>query len=79
MTVTRVKDGGECIDFFKEDWMVCHARIEICTSGEPADKITRAIMEEAHTGEVGECIVAILPVWQLYWIRTRAPGIPADL
>lgn len=79
MTVTQVKGCGEWMDFFQKDWMVTHARIEIFSAAEKAEEIAQAIMDEAYTGEVGDGIIAILPVQQLYRIRSRSPGIPENL
>lgn len=78
MTVSKVKGCGEWMDFFQKDWMVTHARVEIFTAVELAETIAHTIMEEAHTGEAGDGIVAILPVQQLFRIRTKSPGISQD-
>ncbi len=79
MTVTQVKGCGEWMDFFKNDWMVTHARIEIFTSAAKADDIAQVIMDVAHTGEVGDGIIAILPVQKLFRIRNKSAGIPEKL
>lgn len=79
MTVTQIKECGEWMDFFQKDSMVTHARIEIFTVTEQAQPIVQTIMQEAHTGGVGDAIVAILPVQQLYRVRTRSPGVPSEL
>ncbi|WJW74273.1 P-II family nitrogen regulator [Thiohalobacter sp. IOR34] len=76
MTVTQVKGCGEWKDFFNKDWLVTHARVEVFTGAGQAEVLARAIMEAAHTGEEGDGIVAILPVTQLYRIRSKAAGMP---
>ncbi|WP_297528734.1 P-II family nitrogen regulator [Thiohalobacter sp.] len=73
MSVTEVRGCGELKDFFNKDWLVNHARVEIFTRADRAERLAQAIMEEAATGEAGDGIVAILPVQQVYRIRTRAP------
>lgn len=79
MTVTQVKGCGEWMDFFKKDWLVTHARIEIFTAADKADELARAIMDVAHTGEVGDGIIAVLPVNRLYRIRNKSAGVPENL
>jgi len=79
MTVTQVKGCGEWMDFYQEDWMVTHARIEIFTSSDNAEFLASTIMNEAYTGDVGDGIVAIQPVQQIYRIRTRSAGVPNKL
>lgn len=79
MSVTEVRGCGELKDFFRKDWLVNHARVEIFTSAERAEHLAQAIMEEAATGEAGDGIVAILPVHQVYRVRTRAPLAESDL
>lgn len=72
MSVTEVRGFGELKDFFKQDLLTRHVRIEIFTLAERADTLARAIMQEAGTGESGDGIVAVLPAQQVYRIRTRA-------
>jgi len=79
MTVTQVKGCGEWMDFFQKDWMVTHARVEIFTAAEKAEEIAQAVMKAAHTGEVGDGIIAILPVQKLYRIRSQSLGVPDNL
>jgi len=71
ISVSKVKGFGEYANFFKPDWMVTHARLEIFTEGKMADQIANAIMEVAHTGMAGDGIVAVLPVLKLFRIRTK--------
>ena len=66
MSVTEVRGCGELKDFFRRDWLVTHARIEIFTSAERAERLA-----EAFTGEEGDGVVAVLPVQRVYRIRTR--------
>jgi nitrogen regulatory protein P-II 1 len=71
VTVTRCKGYGEYETFVQRQWLVTHVRIEIFCASERADAIAKAIMEEAHTGAMGDGIVAVLPVEEIYRIRTK--------
>ncbi|MBL1319906.1 MAG: P-II family nitrogen regulator [Methylophaga sp.] len=71
ISVTKVKGFGEYADFYKSDWMTSHVRIEIFILESQANEIADVIMREAHTGVEGDGIVAILPVMELFHIRTK--------
>jgi nitrogen regulatory protein P-II 1 len=71
VTVTRCKGYGEYESFLKRQWLVTHVRIEVFCTSERADAIAKAILEEAHTGMMGDGIVAILPVEEVYRVRTK--------
>ena len=73
VSITRVSGYGEYHNFFQPDMMTQHARIEIFCYLSEAEKIACTIMEAAHIGQPGDGILAILPVEQLYRIRTKAP------
>lgn len=79
MTVTKVHGRGELKDFFKRDYMVTHARVEIFTTGEQALTLTDKIMAAASTGGEGDGIVAVLPVECVYRIRDRKPAFDDEL
>ena len=71
MSVSQVKGYGDYADFFKNDWMVTHMRIEVFLGRGRAEQVAEAIMEVAHTGVEGDGLVAITPVDAIYHIRTR--------
>lgn len=71
VSVTQVKGYGEYTNFYTRDWMSTHARVEIFTYARLAENIAHAVMEAAHTGVEGDGIVAVLPVHQVFRIRTR--------
>jgi len=79
ITVTRVKGYGEYANFFRSDWTVEHARIEIFVWRERAEEIARAIVEAAHTGVPGDGLVAVLPVEAVYHVRTGEAVTRHDL
>lgn len=79
VTVTRVKGYGEYANFFTQDWMTEHVRLEIFTHVDRVGGILEAIFRVASTGAEGDGIVAVLPVEQIYGIRDRAAADPAAL
>jgi nitrogen regulatory protein P-II 1 len=77
-SLSKVKGYGEYADLYSDDWLVTHARLEIFTETSKVDEIVEAIMDAAHVGIEGDGIVAVLPVEQLYRIRTRSKFQPGD-
>ncbi len=77
-SISKVKGYGEYADLYSNDWMVNHARIEIFTEASKAEEIADAIMKAAHVGLEGDGIVAVLPVEQLYRIRTQSKFKPHE-
>jgi nitrogen regulatory protein P-II 1 len=75
ISVCKVKGYGDYADFYEQDWMTSHVRIEIFTPQAQAGAIADAIMDTAHTGLPGDGIVAIQPVEMLYRIETRSPVV----
>ncbi|MDX8401464.1 MAG: P-II family nitrogen regulator [Mariprofundaceae bacterium] len=70
-SITEVRGWGEYRDFYKPDTLTRHVRVEIFCAREDADRIARGIMEAAHTGISGDGIVAVLPVEQIWCVRTK--------
>jgi nitrogen regulatory protein P-II 1 len=71
VSVSKVKGYGEYADFYTQDWMLTHVRVEVFTAQHHADEVVRGIMDAAHTGMEGDGIVAVSPVESVYRIRTR--------
>ncbi|WP_456379977.1 P-II family nitrogen regulator [Thiolapillus sp.] len=71
MSVGHVKGYGDYADFYRNDWMVSHVRIEVFIAESMAEQIAEKIMNVAHTGLEGDGLVAILPVSSVYHIRTK--------
>jgi nitrogen regulatory protein P-II 1 len=71
ISVSRVKGFGEYINYFKENRMVDHVRIDIFVEQSAVDGIVGAIIDSAHRGIPGDGIVAVQPVEKLYRIRTK--------
>lgn len=74
ISVTKVKGFGEYADFYSRDWMVSvsHVRIEIFTEKSKVKAIVNAILEAAHLGLPGDGIVVVLPVEQIFRVRTKS-------
>ena len=70
-SVTRVKGFGEYKNFYDPSWLGTHVRVEVFISVMQADEVAQAIMAAAHTGIVGDGIIAVLPVESVYHIRTQ--------
>lgn len=79
VSVTRVKGYGEYADFFARDWMTQYARAEIFTTEPRVSRIVEAILAAASTGSRGDGIVSVLPVEQVWRVRTRTLAGPGDL
>jgi nitrogen regulatory protein P-II 1 len=76
-TVTEVKGVGEWekrFSFFAGPTK--HCRIDILIEEKLAEQIAGVIMEAAHTGSVGDGLVAVLPVSKVFRIRTKGPLMP---
>lgn len=71
-SISKVKGYGEYADHYSDDWLVTHARIEIFTEATMVEDIVGTIMEAAHVGTEGDGVIAVLPVDELYRIRTRS-------
>ena len=79
VTVFPVKGYGEHANFYKSDWMVDNAKVELFTKLSRVDAIVNAILESAHAGIAGDGMVAVLPVEKLYRIRTRTEATADEL
>jgi len=77
-TITKVKGVGEYRNHFEGEGLSEHTRIEIYLPESRADGVAEGIMEAAHTGAMGDGIVAISPVRDVYRIRTREKCVPED-
>jgi len=71
MSIGHVKGYGDYADFYRNDWMVSHVRIEIFIAESRAEKVAEKIMDAAHTGLEGDGLVAIQPVSAVFHIRTK--------
>ena len=71
INTTQVKAYDDYVNYYTEDWMVTHTRVEVLVAEMDAEEVAEAIMSAAHTGLEGDGIVSISPVSALYHIRTK--------
>jgi len=71
LSVSKVKGYGEYADFYANDWLTTHVRLELFLEEKDAEITVQAIMAAASLDMEGDGIVAILPVEKLYQIRTK--------
>ena len=74
ITVTQVKGFGGYINYFSQDWMCDHTRLELFVNENEVDSTVQKLMDAAHTGAPGDGMVAVLPVDAVYRIRTKQPA-----
>lgn len=79
ISVMKVKGYGEYANFYRPDWMVEHARIEIFLHRERADEVARTILDAARTGGPGDGLVVVLPVESVYRVRSGEPATSDEL
>ena len=71
MSISQVKGYGEYADFYTNDWMITHTRVEVIVEAQQAESVAEAIMSAAHTGCDGDGIISISPIESVYHIRSR--------
>lgn len=75
ISVTEMKGFGEYANFFNRDWFSREVTLEIFVCEEDVDLIVRAIIDTVRTGTAGDGLIAVLPVDEVFRIRTgdKAP------
>jgi len=68
LMMTHVRGYGEYANFFRDDWTVKHARVEIFLDSDEVARIVSVLKGAARSG-----IVAVLPVEQFHHIREAEP------
>ncbi|ODU23919.1 MAG: hypothetical protein ABS95_02675 [Verrucomicrobia bacterium SCN 57-15] len=81
MTMCQVLGFGEETetDFFNPNKLERHLKLEIWTTEEKAQQVANAIIETAHVGIVGDGLVSIAPVDEIFGIRTKQPATEAQV
>ncbi len=79
ITVSEVKGYGEYKQFFTKDGLSEVAQIEVFAMKNEVDAIVRAILESAHTGAAGDGLVAVLPVEEIYRIKSGSEALPTEI
>lgn len=72
MTVTKVKGFGGHPDFFPQNHLTEHIKIEIFVEGSKLDALITAIMDIAHSDVPGAGVVAVMPVEKFLHVHTRS-------
>ncbi|MBI2316972.1 MAG: P-II family nitrogen regulator [Betaproteobacteria bacterium] len=70
VNVSMVKGFGEYHNYFASNWLGNEVRLEVFTKKDHVEAITSAIIAAARTGAPGDGVVAILPIEELYLVRT---------
>ena len=70
-TKMAVNGVGEYKNYFKEDSVSSHIRVEMYLQETRESEVVEGILEVAHTGSQGDGIVVVSPVVEIYRIRTR--------
>jgi len=79
VTIGKVKGFGEYANFFAEDWMSEHVRVDLFVRTDEVQGLVDLIMDAANTGNEGDGLVAVTPVDEVYRIRTRKPARPDEI
>lgn len=72
MSVIKGKGYGEYANFFTNDWNVDHVQVSVLVRTEKVSEVVDAIMDAAHCGATGDGLVSVMPVDELYNIRTKS-------
>lgn len=71
MSVIKGKGYGEYANFFTNDWNVDHVQVSVLVRSEKVKEVVDAIMDAAHCGSTGDGLISVMPVDELYNIRTK--------
>ena len=69
MTISEVKGIGEQVQLFKP--YTIHSRVEVIAPDEKVEKVSRIILEHAHTGLAGDGLIAVSPIDYMIKVRTK--------
>ena len=69
MTITEVKGIGEQMQLLNP--YTIHSRIELFIADDAATDAVNIILKHAHTGDMGDGLIAVLPVERMMKIRTK--------
>jgi len=72
VSISQVCGYGEYHNFYQSDMMCQHSRVEVFCEQQQVDSIVQAVMQAAHLGQADDGIIAVLPVEELYRIRTQS-------
>ena len=69
LTITEVRGIGEKMQLL--NLYTIHSRIELFIADDAATEAANIILEHAHTGNMGDGLIAVLPVERMIKIRTK--------
>jgi nitrogen regulatory protein P-II 1 len=76
--VMKVRGYGEYREISSADWMTDEVKVEVVTRQHKVDAIVRAMLDAVHVALPGAGVIAVLPVDNLYLIRTGAEATPEE-
>lgn len=76
LTLTRVKGFGEYKNFFSNDMMSEHTKIEIFAEASKVEALLGVLRETGAADVLGSGIVAVIPVDTFFHLRTSAASAP---
>jgi nitrogen regulatory protein P-II 1 len=79
ITVSKVKGYGQYANFYRHDWMLEHARIEIILRRERVREVVQGIIDAASSGLPGDGLVFVVPVDTVYRIRSGTTATADEL
>ncbi|MBL4796517.1 MAG: P-II family nitrogen regulator [Oleispira sp.] len=68
----KIQGRGRYYDSFNRNHLIAHIQLEVYTNAEYAKKIADLILSVAYVNSLGEGMVAIEPVNELFWIHTKS-------
>lgn len=78
VTISQVKGYGEYKNFFTNDWMSEHTKIEIFVEAAKVDEIISTLAQASRDAPPGAGIAAVIPVERFVHLRSAsdAAGLP---
>ncbi|RQS71514.1 P-II family nitrogen regulator [Burkholderia sp. Bp8963] len=76
MTATNVRGFGAHPNLFANDWTTEHIKIEVFTTVDNVDALTKEIMGVAEEQSGCDGIVAVIPVERFWRVSTASESVP---
>ncbi len=68
ISISKVKGYGEHLNYYSEDWLETHVRIEIFCTSKEKEVICRAIKAGIGSPDLHKGFVAVLPVEEIFFL-----------
>lgn len=78
ITLTKVKGFGEYKNFYSNDWLSEHTKIEIFAEESKVGALLDALWETGAADVPGSGIVAVIPVGTFFHLRAGAASAPTS-